>query len=65
MHEVVLDEILQILSPFLAAHVPTAPLAPSRGVTFHPLEEKLGQVLLQGAALSPWLRDSSGVQQML
>lgn len=65
VHEVVLDEVLQILSLFLAAHVPTAPLAPSRGVTFRPLEEKLGQVLLQGAALSPWLRDSSGVQQML
>lgn len=58
-----MDEVLQILPKFLAAHDPTAPLAPWRGATFHPVEEKLGQVLLQGAALSPWPRDFSGVQK--
>lgn len=49
----------------LALQVSMALLAPLRGASFHPLEEKLGQVLLQGAALEPWLRDFSGVQQIL
>lgn len=49
----------------LALQVSMALLAPLRGASFHPLEEKLGQVLLQGAALELWLRDFSGVQQIL
>lgn len=50
---------------FVAVQGPTAPLAPSRGVTFCPVEEKLGQVLLQEAAPSPRPKDFPSVQQML
>lgn len=49
----------------VTCQVSTALLAPLRGASFHPLEKKLGQVLLQGAALKPRLRDFSGVQQIL
>lgn len=50
MHEAVLDQVLQILPKFFAVHVPTAPLAPVRGATFHPLEEKAGAGFAAGSS---------------
>lgn len=63
--EAVPGETMQILPKVLAGQVSVAQLAPSRGAGFHPPEEKLGQVLPQGAASAPWPRDFSGVQQIL
>lgn len=50
MGKMVLGETMQTLPTVSAGHVSPAPLAPSSGAGFHPRDEKLGQVLLQGAA---------------
>lgn len=65
MGETVPGETMQTLPKASAGRVSMLLLAPSRGASFHPLEEKLGQVLPQGAALEPWPRDFAGVQQIL